>query len=280
MRRLDSSIALALGFVLIAASPCLGQTVSHLSIPGVEQDITDISGFMTTGEDMGGTRVTAHFTSDLVTINETVNWNPGALGSGAGSAVGTGWRLDQAGDTWDSLWRLSADVTGVNLTLYGLTLEGFMASDQPVSDRATVFDRTDPFFGTDGSYRGNDLDVFAAAGAWTHVRVVYSDEVDNLADASLGPVGDVYRSMRIQFGTVIDADPLPIFSPAPFVVGDELLFFQDTDTVGERIPNGDPGDEGLPEPSSLTLLAIGLVAAASTSARRRRRAISATASAA
>jgi hypothetical protein len=79
--------------------------------------------------------------------------------------------------------------------------------------------------------------------------------------------------MRIQFGNVIDADPLPIFSPAPFLVGDELLFFQDADTVGVRVP-GDPGDEGLPEPTSMTLFAIGLVAAA-TSARRRRCAISA-----
>ncbi len=272
MRRLDSSVALAISLVWLAASPCFGQTVSHLAIPGVEQHVTDITGFMTTGEDMGGMRVTAHFTNDLVTLNETVNWNPGAVGSGAGSAVGTGWRLDQVGDTWDSLWRLSADVAGANLTLYGLTLEGFQASDQPVSVRATLFDRTDPFFGTDGSYRGNDLDLFAAAGAWTHVRVVYLDEVDSLADASPSPVGDVYRAMRIQFGNVIDADPLPIFSPAPFLVGDELLFFQDTDTVGERIP-GDPGDEGLPEPTGMTLFAIGLVAAA-TSVRRRRCAIS------
>jgi hypothetical protein len=244
------------------------QTVSHLSNPGTPHTITDISGFMTTGEDMGGMRVTAHFTADLTTTNETVFWIPGV--AGAGSALGTGWRLDEAGDTWDNLWRLSADApAGSNLTLYGLTLEGFLPSDQPVSVRATVFDRTDPFFGTDGSYRGNDLDAFASAGLWSHVRVVYFDEVDNLADPNLGPQGDIYRAMQIQFGQVIDTGQLPLFEPLPFLAGDELLFFQDTDTVGPRIPNGDPGDEGMPEPNSLLLLLVGMILAQASRAQVR-----------
>ncbi len=103
MRTLASCIVLAIGLVLLSASPSRTQTVSHLSIPGTEHDITDISGFMTTGEDMGGMRVTAHFAPDLMGASETVNWNPGAPGSGAGAAVGTGWRLDESGDTWNSL---------------------------------------------------------------------------------------------------------------------------------------------------------------------------------
>lgn len=261
MRTLQWCVVVCLAWALMAPSPGRTQTVSHLANPGTEHDITDISGFMTTGEDMGGLRVTAHFSSDFMGASETVNWVPGGAGTEQGSAVGTGWRLDETGDTWDSLWRLSA-VDAPNLALYGLVLEGFMESDEPVELRATVFDRTDPFFGTDGSYRGLDLDPFAFAGDWSHVRVVYFDEVDNLADPNPGPQGDVYRGMQIQFGNVIEADPLPIFEPVPFGDGDELIFMQDTDTVGERIPNGDPGDEGLPEPAGAALAAIGLLATA------------------
>ena len=262
MRKITSGTVFALALVLLNANPGRSQTVSHISIPGTQHDITDISGFMTTGEDMGGMRVTAHFAPDLMGASETVNWNPGAPGSGAGAAVGTGWRLDEAGDTWNSLWRLSADAPGSNVTIFGVVLEGFMESDDPVSDRATVFDRTDPFFGTDGSFRGRDLDPFASAGAWTHVRVVYFDEVENLAHVPppASPVGDIYRAMQIQFGDLIEMDPLPIFNPVPFVGGDELLFVQDSDTVGERIPNGPRGEEGVPEPASAVLIAVGLIA--------------------
>ncbi|QEG34608.1 hypothetical protein [Bythopirellula goksoeyrii] len=268
MRTLTLSLISSFALILLLVSQSNSQTVSHLSNPGTLHTITDISGFMTTGEDMGGMRVTAHFTPDLTTTNQTVFWTPGV--AGAGSALGTGWRLDEAGDTWDNLWRLSADApTGSNLTLYGLTLEGFLPSSQPVSVRATVFDRTDPFFGTDGSYRGNDLDAFASAGLWSHVRVVYFDEVDNLADPNLGPQGDVYRAMQIQFGQLIDTGQLPIFDPIPFLAGDELLFFQDTDTVGPRIPNGDPGDEGLPEPTSQILLLLGMILCQASRGRDR-----------
>jgi hypothetical protein len=160
---------------------------------------------------------------------------------------------------------------GTNLTLYGLRLEGFLPSDDPVADRATVFDRTDPFFGTDGSYRGRDLEAFAMAGSWSHVRVVYFDEVESQAHIAppVSPVGDIYRAMQLQFGNVIAAEPLPIFDPAPFLAGNELLFLQDADTVGDRIP-GDPGDEGAPEPASVLLLVLGWIAAQFPMARCHR----------
>ena len=247
--------AATFAILLFAATTCNAQTVSHLAFPGTEHHITDISGFMTTGEDMGGMRVTAYFDSALA-VSESFFWNPGAAGSEAGSVIGTGWRLDETGDTWDSTWRLSpAGAAAPTLALYGLLLEGFLPSDTPVDVRATVFDRTDPFFGTDGSYRGHDLSISHAAGGWSHVRVSYIDEVDSLADASPGPVKDLYRAMRLQFGQVLDVGGSLLFDPIPFVFNDELVFLQDTDTVGPRMP-GDPGDEGTPEPTSLLLLAI------------------------
>jgi hypothetical protein len=244
-------------FVMVGASASYGQTVNHIAFPGMERQITDISGFMTTGEDMGGMRVTAYFDAALTAANsETFFWNPGLAGSQAGSVVGTGWRLDETGDTWNSIWRLSpAGAAAPNLNLYGLLLEGFLPSDTPVDVRATVFDRTEPFFGTDGSYRGHDLSIFAAAGDWSHVRVSYIDEVDSLADASPVPLKDIYRSMQLQFGQVLTIDGSSLFDPVPFNFGDELLFLQDTDTVGPRVP-GDPGEEGMPEPASVILLSL------------------------
>jgi hypothetical protein len=267
MKSFATTLIVSLAFALVQVNVSDGQTVNHIAFPGTPQEITDISGFMTTGEDMV-MRVTAHFTPDLVTTTETVNWVPGAVGSMAGSATGTGWSLTETGDTFDSLWRIFGD--GPNLQLYGLTLEGFMPSDDPVSLRATVFDRTDPFFGTDGSYRGNDLEPFAFAGDWEHVRVSYIDEVASLADVPAGTKGDIYRAMRLQFGRLVESTPLPIFEPVAFDFNDELLFFQDTDTVGERVPNGDPGDEGTPEPATMVLLAIAASLVGGYSTRRHR----------
>jgi len=266
MKSFALCFAVVWGLAVCVAGRAAGQTVNYEAFPGDEQEIIDVSGFMTTGEDMGGMRVTAHFTPDLVTTTETVFWNPGALGSGAGSAVGTGWRLDETGDTWSSSWRLFGD--GPNLQLYAITLEGFLPSDDPVSVRATVFDRTEPFFGTNGSYRGNDLDPLAKAGVWEHVRVQYIDEVDSLAHPGPNPVRDLYRVMRLIFGRVIQTPELPIFEPVAFDFNDELLYLQDTDTVGERVPNGDPGDEGTPEPAGLALVAIASAIVGAMSRRR------------
>lgn len=259
MRSLVFKSVVSMGLVALIAGPSRGQaSVNHIAFPGAEQNISDISGFMTNGEDMGGMRVTAYFASDLST-SETVNWNPGALGSGLGSAIGTGWRLDESGDTFFSPWRLSpAGAAAPNLLLYGLLLEGFLPSPNPVDVRATVFDRTDPFFGTDGSYRGNDLDVAISAGNWSHVRVSYIDEVDSLADASPGPVKDIYRAMRLQFGREVNLDGSLVFDPVPFDFDDELVFLQDTDTVGPRVPGDPGGEEGMPEPASVWLLTIGI----------------------
>jgi hypothetical protein len=268
MKSLAWGILGSLGLTLAVVGSSRGQvTVDHTAFVGAPQTITDISGFMTTGEDMGGMRVTAFFSADL-TSSETVNWNPGGIGSMAGSAIGAQpWRLDQAGDTFFSAWRLSP--TGTNLSLYGLRLEGFLPSQDPVSDRATVFDRTDPFFGTGGSFRGNDLDAVITAGNWTHLMVRYIDEVDNLADPLIGAQKDVYRAMQIQFGELVDVGgEFPLFNPIPFDFNDELVFLQDTDTVGERIP-GDPGLEGMPEPGSLLLVMIGALVAGFRRYRRK-----------
>ena len=93
---------------------------------------------------------------------------------------------------------------------------------------------------------------------WLELASESSPEVDSLADASPGPVKDIYRARRLQFGQIVTIGDSELFDPVPFDFNDELVFFQDTDTVGERIPGGDPGDEGTPEPASAMLLAVAL----------------------
>ncbi len=65
MKTLTQCIVIAIGSFVLSSSASHAATVSHLSIPGTEHDITDIAGFMTTGEDMAGMRVTAHFSADF-----------------------------------------------------------------------------------------------------------------------------------------------------------------------------------------------------------------------
>lgn len=241
-------------------------TVTHTAFAGTLQTINDIAGYTATGEDMAGMLVTAYFDSAL-SISETVAWNAGAPGTG--SAVGTNWRVDEAGDTFDSTWRLTAS-PGAQ-PIYGVRFEGFAQSSQTVRS-GTVFDRTDPSLGTDGSAQGRDLEEFAMAGNWDTVKTSYIDEVTSLAHTPPpgSPVRDLYRELLMQFGDSVDVGgQFPLFQPDPFRVGDEWIYFQDTDLVGSRIPNGNLTPEGVPEPSTVLLLAVGLTVAMGSRVCRR-----------
>ena len=85
--------------------------------------------------------------------------------------------------------------------------------------------------------------------------MTYIDLVDSLADGP-GAVGDLYRAMQIDF---VNAQG----QTDPFTRADLLTFHQDTDSVGIREENGEPGEEnrphGAPEPSTLLLAVLGLV---------------------
>lgn len=232
-----------------ATSLTIDENVSVTSV------VSDLTGFQTTGEHMGGQmQVTAFFEGGA---SDTVPWL--ATGSGVGMATGTGalWSLRESGDTFDTFgasgrWSLEAKTE--NIRIDRLLLTGVGTS---FAVGGTVFDRTfADNSGTPGSYRGSDFQIETARGPWD-LRVTYTDLVDSAADG-VGPLKDIFGKLQIDF----------VGSPTArgyFTFGDDLFFRQDTDTVGPRMPCL-PGQvmtaEGacVPEPSAFVqgLIVLGL----------------------
>ena len=241
-----------LAAALMVAGPALGPaafgvglTLNSSSSPGTQ--INDLTGFMTTGADMGGIlNVTATFSGGAT---ESVPWL--ASGATTGGATGTGWSLTEGGDTFllggptQGLWTL--DVTGPNTALTSLALTGVTPTSpgKGVQTSGIVFDRTVPEFGTGGSFRGRDFQVNAATGAYD-LAITYVDEIDNLADG-LGPMRDVWGQLDIDFARLVTG------GGGVFGVNDTLSFYQDTDLVGTRVDIPCEGPE-CPEPGSMLVL--------------------------
>ncbi|HVF65192.1 MAG TPA: PEP-CTERM sorting domain-containing protein [Casimicrobiaceae bacterium] len=186
-----------------------------------------MAGFATTGADMGGLVVEACFSNQFC---ETLAWS--ATGVASGGVDGAGWALNVTGDTFNvNAWSFTFDSPFAQIVT--LALRG--------ANTFTIFDRTLPDPGTNGSASGRDFDT-AAGGT---IDVTYS------LPTGIGgnpPVGDLFQNVFIDFNA---QGPRTSF-----------LFSQDADN-DIRIVNGK-----IPEPGSLALLAA---AALGLSALRRRR---------
>jgi len=261
------------GVLLLVMSPAAHAVNLHVSDFGGSDPflISDVSGFLTTGADMAGMQVTVHLfdSNDNPAGSETVTWV--ATGPDSGHAEGAiGWRLSQSGDTFDDGGRWTLENFSPNN--YGITRIDIVGFDDPGVGMAatvgTVFDRTEPFFGTDGSFRGRDFEIAESEGPWQDIDVRYYGVVES--EAHGGPaVRDLFREMRFMFGQVVETSPgnAPIFLPIPFRRAGVLEFWQDTDTIGLFNPDFPRTDEHVPEPTSCALLMLG---AAMLGVRRRR----------
>ena len=258
-----ASLALACLLLLALVPAAQALTINEdNTMPGT---VIDLTGYATTGSDMVGMQVTAYFTDGST---ETVPW--ASTGAGNGQAAGTGWTLYEFGDTFGSptdpnvgLWKVS--VQEANVFIDQLLLKGV---DAKLPERGVVFDRTQPTpFGTHGSYRGRDFEVYSIATivgldpGFDDLEVTYRVPIDSQADGP-GIVGDLFGELLI--------NPIRTGSTEAgiFYAANELTFHADTDTVGQFDPGSfDPGNpEHMPEPASLTLLGI---AAAMLLVRRR-----------
>ena len=183
--------------------------------------IPGLTGFATTGAQMTGLKVTATFSSGFT---QTLDW--ATTGATSGGVTGTNWGLSLANDSFTTAWVFTL-TPGTFGSLLSMVLDG--------TDALTVFDTTNPSFGTPDSAQGMDFDIVGnaalnAASIATYTKVV--------AVSPNGFVGDLYQTLRVTFG------------PNGTTTG--FSFMQDTDNDARF---------GTPEPGTLALVGLALAAA-------------------
>jgi hypothetical protein len=243
--------------VTIAAVAAFGFAVSvaqaadfHFEVLDPVVEIPAVSDYQTTGADMAGMSVTAHFSA---APSETVEWM--ATGADSGQATGPqqDWTLSQQGDSFANPWTLIYQGGNKGL-LTGFRIDGFAAGPGEVG---VMFDRTfNGQFGTPDSYKGRDYTT-QTVGLPFDTFVVYESQV---AIAGDDPVGDEFRYLDVRF---VDFGQGDEFSDDPLVVSG-----LDGDTVRTLSFIQDTNNPIVPEPASVALVAIG--AALSLGGRRRK----------
>lgn len=199
---------------------------------GTTQITPQIDSIFTSGADMDGMAVTAFFLSGG---SETSIWS--TTGAQSGAAAGTGWSISYSGpDTGNPSGNpFIIESTGVPLSRLWIDAGTGM----------TVFDTNSSIIGTPGSStgltaleKGNPLGLSVIA--------TYRDQV--ALDGS-SPVGDLYRSLHLEF------------TSAPLLNGTYSLGL-DTDTATGSV-------NAIPEPSSFAILLTATAGIAVLELRRR-----------
>ena len=219
-RRLMRTVALA---TALLAAPRVDAAVIAIDATS-PVDIPGLTGFATNGALMSGMSVTAVFD----TFSQTLAW--ATTGPGAGGVVGTNWALGEVGDTFGGTWSFTNSGAGL---LTRLVLNG--------ATGLTVFDKTNPSFGTDGSAQGMDFVTTLAGDA-----AVVATYRNPLGIGGAAPVGDIYHVLDVSFAGLANGG-----------VRTSFQFNQDTDNDARIV---------VPEPSLMALMGAGLFAAV----RRRR----------
>lgn len=232
-------LVLAIGALSLA--PATGADY-HSETPDPTALIDGVSEYKTTGADMVGMAVTAHFSA---APSETQIWAATGVDSGGVFGAQQDWSLTQNGDTFGNPWTLSYTNAGKGL-LTGFSIDGFAAGPKEIG---VMFDRTfDDQFGTPGSFKGWDYTTVTAG--------VPFDTLINFASAVAivgnDPVGDEFRYLNVRFLNLGDRDEFgnipPTVSGLDGDVIRSLQFIQDTNNPIV-----------VPEPTVLLILSAGAI---------------------
>lgn len=197
------------------------QAVTVSATNGTPQTTGGLTGFQTDGNDMVGMAITATFASG----SETAFWFADiASGPSCGKAVGTAWSVAMCGDTFGGSWTLSNSRSPTADGLISLLFDG--------KPGRTIFDRTLPNPGTPGSAQGADF-------ASTNAFFLTAEYTDILGVTPNVPVGDLYTIVKVTMAGGFSGD---------------AAFTMDTDNATTDIIDA-------PEPASLALMGLGLLAA-------------------
>lgn len=191
--------------------------VNYATDTSTVDSIPSLTGFATTGAMMDGMTVSATFSNGAT---ESLAWAD--TSSNGGGVFGSGWSLTLDGDSFGTNWNFSFTNQSLG-SLVNLLLDG--------STGFTVFDRTSPSPGTDGSASGWDFEI-----SLFDATVTYLNPVAVIPNSY---VGDIWHKVNVDFG-----------STGP---RSDFTFIQDTDN-DSRINNQ------VPEPTTLSLLGLGLLA--------------------
>ena len=203
---------------LVTGSIAANAAVVNVSASnGTTYNTTALTGFSTNGAGMAGMEVTLCTSASC----ETKAW--ATTGASSGSAVGTGWSLSLAGDSFATPWVLD---TG-NLAVTSFSLNG--------RPGRTVFDIvTDPVL-SPGSARGGAFAV-VNAGNQALADIINAYYTDRLMINGVF-YGDLYTMLTVEFATT--------------ALRGGFQYTADTDNAVTDIVK-------TPEPGTLALLGLGL----------------------
>jgi hypothetical protein len=223
---------LALVLAGLACGAAQASSVAIVKDNTVIDNIPGLTNFATLGSQMAGMTVKATFSNGF---SETLVW--GTTGATSGGVSGTGWNLGLTGDTFTESWNFGfLGPAGALGQLVQLVLDGLPG--------LTVFDTSLPDTGTPGSSNGRDFEFFDGSCDSCSATATYTRGVAVIPDDI---VGDIFHQLTVDFG---QTGPRTAFA-----------FRQDTDN-DSRIT--------VPEPGSLALAGLAIVALLGAGAKRRK----------